>query len=226
MKSFPAYDLEHWSDFVETCLSELKSLHLNQLNEAIPVLKPTGAQAIIEQILGHGESGKKQLQSIFEFSNHLHHPGYIGHQVVPPSIPSVMAALIGNYLNQGMAIYDMGQSATAIERWVVKKLLSFFNWQEGEGIMTSGGSIGNLTALLAARQSVEDMWNEGVNPNYCVLVSADAHYCVDRAVRIMGFGSEAVVKVKPNTQHKLDAAALEEALINVRLKGKKVLAVV
>lgn len=227
MNAFKAYDLNHWQDFLRHGLDSLLNLHNSAKDKKVPVLKPADVAHLTKEFqhLG-GTYPKIELSEILHYSNILMHPGYMGHQVVPPTLVSVLAGLISNYLNQGMAVSDMGQSATAVERAVIKRMLKHYGWEDGEGIMTSGGSLGNLTALLAARQSVSNMWEEGVDANYCILVSADAHYCVDRAARIMGMGAKGVVKIAPNKNHKIGAAELNAALKEVASSGKKVLAVV
>ena len=49
-------------------------------------------------------------------ANHLPHPRYIGHQVTAPLPVAALADLVAALLNNGMAVYEMGPSATAIER--------------------------------------------------------------------------------------------------------------
>ena len=65
------------------------------------------------------------------------------------------------------------------------------------GVMTSGGSLGNLTALLAMRQARAgfDVWKDGAHagPPLAVIVSSDAHYSVARTLRVMGWGDAGAV---------------------------------
>jgi len=106
---------------------------------------------LIEQALSRGQN--------------LHHPHYVGHQV-PASLP--LAGLfdaVTTMTNQVMAIYEMGPWATAIERAVVDKLGEKIGFTTGKftGLVTSGGSLANLTALLTARNiSLGDSWSQGL----------------------------------------------------------------
>jgi hypothetical protein len=63
---------------------------------------------------------------------------------------------------------------------------------EADGVLTSGGSVGNLTALLAARQAItgRDVWDEGLarGKPLAILVPDETHYCVKRAAQILGLG--------------------------------------
>ncbi|MBW6490168.1 MAG: aminotransferase class I/II-fold pyridoxal phosphate-dependent enzyme [Lentimicrobium sp.] len=164
-------------------------------------------------------------------SNHIHHPGYIGHQVVPPAPISALTEMLEAMLNNGMAIFEMGPAATAIEKVVIGWLSKHIGFgAEADGILTSGGSAGNLTALLAARQAMSNfnIWEEGNDSNqpFALMVSAEAHYSVSRAARIMGWGEKGFVKVPVNDRMQLDASKLEETLIDAQNSGIKVIALV
>ena len=80
----------------------------------------------------------------------------------------------------------MGPVNVAMERRLIRWMAGLAGWEEGaDGVFTSGGSIGNLTALLAARQASAEgnVWKNGVGsePPLAVLVSAQCHYSVRRA---------------------------------------------
>ncbi len=228
MPQFSAYDWESWqpriTQLIQTIIADVAKSQQGQGAALSPVSIATQAQQWLQR--DTQASPETDWPALYAPAVHLHHPGYIAHQVVAPTIPSVIAGFIASALNQGMAVSDMGQSATAIERAVVLKMLAYFGWKEGEGILTSGGSLGNLTALLAARQRHSNAWEEGVPNNTLVLVSADAHYCVDRAVKIMGMGNQGVVKMQPNAQHKITGEILEKHISAQKAAGKEIMAVV
>ena len=94
-------------------------------------------------------------------------------------------------LNNGMAIDEMGPASSPMEEAVMRSIAQYMGLgDEASGILCHGGTLANLTALLAARQcqSERDEWREGTTEKYAVLVSEQAHYCVDRAVRVRGWG--------------------------------------
>lgn len=175
---------------------------------------------------------KGNIQSLYkkflDQSNHLHHPKYIGHQVVPPLPMAALSDLMATFSNNGMAIYEMGPAATGIERNVIEWLLGFLGWDENaNGLITSGGSLGNLTGLIAARQAIKeyDVWEEGVKGDLAVMVSAESHYSVDRSVKIMGLGNSGVIKL-PTKDHKIRVDTLPQILKQANDEGKKVMALV
>ena len=58
------------------------------------------------------------------------------------------------------------------------------------------------------------------------MVSEEAHYCVDRAVRIMGWGSEGIIKVPTDDQFRMRTELLEKCLLKAQSSDIEVIAVV
>ncbi len=173
-------------------------------------------------------STKDYFQKVIDQSINLHHPHYIGHQVSVPLPLGALATTLTSLLNNGMGIYEMGECATAIEKVVVDVFCKQVGYANGNGILTSGGSLATLTALLSARARYQDIqiWEKGTHEHYCVLVSDMAHYCVERAVRIMGWGAEGIIKVPVNDQYAMDTSRLSELYEASIEQGKKVIAIV
>lgn len=167
------------------------------------------------------------LRRLLAESNRLHHPRFVGHQVNPPLPLAALLELFSALLNNGMAVYEMGPLQTAMEQRVVDWMCARLGFgPDADGVLTSGGSIGNLTALLAARQRLPgDAWTHGLSRG-CVLVGEQAHYCIDRAVRILGCGEDGVVRVPVDAQFRLRPEALPAALRTAEERDRRVLAVV
>lgn len=169
------------------------------------------------------------FKTLIDRSIHLHNPKYMGHQLCPPAPISALIGLLGELINNGMAIYEMGPAATAIEKVVTDLIAKKIGYDEnGDGYITSGGTIGNLTAMLAARQNAvdSDIWEEGLKDNLGVMVSAEAHYSVDRALRIMGFGSKGIIKIPVNQNYSMRTDLLDSHYQKATTDGIKVIAVV
>ncbi|RKH47016.1 pyridoxal phosphate-dependent decarboxylase family protein [Corallococcus sicarius] len=171
------------------------------------------------------------MARVLEGSHHLHHPRYVGHQVTAPLPLTALCDAVSSLLNNGMAVYEMGPVATAMEHHVLAWMASRLGLPaSARGVLTSGGSAGNLTALLAARQAKAgfDAWNGGAHagPPMTVLVPRTAHYCLARAVRIMGFGEGGLTPVDVDARFRVQPDALEAALQDATRKGRKVIAVV
>ena len=169
------------------------------------------------------------VNTLLARSNHLHHPGYIGHQVAVTLPWATLIEATTALLNNGMAVYEMGQVHTVMERHVVRFLADRLGFDaRAGGVLTHGGSLGNLTALLAARQAKApfDAWEAGDDGTLSVLVSDQSHYCVDRALRVLGQGRAGAQVVATDDDYRMTLAGLEQALRRAREAGRTVFAVV
>jgi len=171
----------------------------------------------------------------------MQHPGYLAHQVAVPHDASALADLINGVTNNGMAIYEMGPGAVAVEMAVLDWMLALVGWprleRPGEnhaqgpfagGVLTHGGSLANLTALLAARAAVVPLaWTGGnLGGDLAVLASPEAHYSISRAVGIMGLGTDAVLPVAADERQVIRPDGLPAAAARVRRSGRKIMALV
>ncbi|MDA0658467.1 MAG: pyridoxal-dependent decarboxylase [Planctomycetota bacterium] len=159
----------------------------------------------------------------------LHDPRYVGHQINPPLPVSALASLVVDLLNNGMGVYDMGMAGTAMERLLLQTLSELFGMPTtAGGFMTSGGSLANLTALLAARARLtnDNVWQRGNVRPLVAIVSDSAHYCVDRALRIMGLGTEGIYRIPVNDRFQMRTDLLADAHSTIERRGGHVFAVV
>ena len=74
------------------------------------------------------------------------------------------------------------------------------------GTLTSGGSIANLTAIVAARDARD------ADGGGAVYTSRFAHHCVDKALHIAGRGRAPRRQIATDGNHRMSAAALAAAL--------------
>lgn len=157
------------------------------------------------------------LLDVARSSTALAHPHVMAHQVPPPLPAGVLAETVSALLNQGMAVYEMGLASAPIELNVVAWMCEKLGLPAGAGgLMTSGGSLGNLTALLAMRQAKAgfDAWSAGTHggPQLAIVVSSDAHYSIARTLGIMGLGAAGAIVAPVDDHHRLTGAAVERAL--------------
>ena len=180
---------------------------------------------------GENESPDKFIRRIIDHSIHIHHPHYIGHQVTSPLPLTALVQFCTTLLNNGAAIYEMGPVNMAMERNVVKKFGTLIGFQPGfDGIFTHGGTAGNLTAMLAARQAKTDynIWDDGVKENFkpAYMISEQAHYSVGRNVKIMGLGEDSIIRVPVDSHFRMRTDLLEEIKASAEKKGIRIISVV
>jgi L-2,4-diaminobutyrate decarboxylase len=169
----------------------------------------------------------------------LHHPDYMAHQVAVPHPTGALASLVDGFTNNAMAIYEMGPAAAAIEFFVLNWMISRAGWtpapyprqgSEGVhagGVLTHGGSLANLTALLAARSALApDAWEKGIPTDLALLASAESHYSVARAAGILGLGHEAVYPLEVDSRARILPDRIPATVARVREAGRRPIALV
>lgn len=171
------------------------------------------------------------VQEMLARGHNLHDPRYIGHQV-PACIP--LAGLfdaVGSVTNQVMAVYEMGPWATAVERVMVDRIGQSIGFERGKfaGLVTHGGTLGNMTGLLTARNvSLDHAWESGMNAVEqapVLVVQSDSHYSISRAAGMIGIGTENMVKVRLDRKRRMDPMHLDEVLTRLRSAGTPIVAV-
>ena len=177
------------------------------------------------------ESMDHFIKRIIENSIHIHHPHYIGHQVTSPLPATALVQFCTTLLNNGAAIYEMGPVNMAMEKNVVNWFGSAIGYPKGfDGIFTHGGTAGNLTAMLAARQVKTDynIWEDGVKEKErpCYLISEQAHYSLGRNVKIMGLGNKSVIRVPVDKCFRMRTDLLEMLKKEAEQEGKRIISVV
>jgi L-2,4-diaminobutyrate decarboxylase len=168
------------------------------------------------------------LDAVLERSTSLHHPGQLAHQVASPDVPAALADLVHGAINQPMSIYEMGAAVSAMEAAVVEWMCEQIGWDAGAGgVLTHGGSLANLTALLAARAAAApSAWSDGVDGDLAVLAPPSAHYSVKRSVAMLGLGERALVPLEVDERERIAPAALADAVRRAEADGRRPMALV
>lgn len=162
---------------------------------------------------------------------HLAHPMYMGHQVAPPLPHAALADALASLLNQSVAVTEMSPTGTPVEQQVIRWLIELAGYPEdADGTFVSGGSVANLTALLAAREATfPGAWDDGAagatGAPAAVFAAASAHYSVERTLGVLGLGARALVSV-PERSFRMDVPALADAVRAARDQGRVPMAIV
>ena len=78
--------------------------------------------------------------------------------------------------------------------------------KEAAGTLTSGGSIANLTAIVAARDALDEQGGGAIYR------TKFAHYCIDKALHIAGRGGAPRRVIATDDRHRMSVEALDEAM--------------
>ncbi|NDA90478.1 MAG: aminotransferase class V-fold PLP-dependent enzyme, partial [Alphaproteobacteria bacterium] len=181
-------------------------------------------------------------------------PRFIGHMTsVLPGFIHEFSKLV-SVLNQNLVKIETSKSLTFIERQVIAMLHRSFYKQSDDfytehtqnpmsvlGIITSSGTVANITALWAARNNnflsdgvFKGISEEGFNAalNYygyqdsIILVSPLLHYSFEKAASLLGIGKKHIHYLPLTSEYVVDIQALQEYINKCNKEKKYIIALV
>jgi aromatic-L-amino-acid decarboxylase len=132
---------------------------------------------------------------------------------------------VADYLASAMNSNCWGgdHAAIHVEDRVVRWIASILGLPpSAEGILTSGGSMANFTALAVARRAMApDVREQGLagTPPLVVYASEEVHNCVDKAVDLLGIGLRQLRKVPTDERFRIRVDRLREVIRADRQAG-------
>lgn len=227
-----AYNAEQFRntghELIDVLANHLKAVQ-NNSGKVIDYKTPKDELAFWQQNFDSTEPPIQFFKNVIQHSINVHHPKFMGHQVAVPALLSGLSGLLSDVLANGTGVYEMGMASNAIEKIVADFMAQSIGYDKSScGHLTSGGTLANLTAMLAARKAKAptNVWVNGHKERLAIMVSAEAHYCIDRAARIMGLGDAGILKIPVDKNYKIRIDLLEDHLKQATQKGLKVIAIV
>jgi aromatic-L-amino-acid decarboxylase len=142
-------------------------------------------------------------------------PTFFGYVQSPPAPVGVAADLLVSAADQNLTSWRSGPAAAAVEHQTLRWLGEFVGFDAAAtGILVSGGSAANLTALLVALRAVTGPDDD--RRAMRVYASAETHFSVAKAATALGVGLE---HVAVDRDRRLDPAALRTAIAADRAAG-------
>ena len=150
------------------------------------------------------------------------HPRFHAYIPGPSSFVGALGAIIAAGTNPFVGTWLGGATVSALEVTVLRWLAEMSGCpQHTTGVLTSGGSIANLTGLAAARaRGGSDSLARGI-----LYVSPEGHASVNRAARILGFPESAVRLVPVDDHGRMAPRALDGLIHRDRDAGEMPLCV-
>src|SRR5688500_7154720 len=166
-----------------------------------------------------------QCRTIFDLSRHNGHPRFFGYVASPSTPIGAYADLIASALNANITCWRSGPAGTELEQLVVRWLGSLINYHpNAKGLLTSGGSMANMIALLVASSrklgneaAQTGLWNCG--PPLIVYASEEAHMSISKAADILGRGRDQVHVVDCDNDQRLCVHSLSREIERDHAKG-------
>jgi aromatic-L-amino-acid/L-tryptophan decarboxylase len=153
------------------------------------------------------------------------HPGFMGWVHGGGSAVGMLAEMLAAGLNANLGGRD--HMPIEVERQVAEWTRQMFGFPAGaSGIFVTGTSMANLMAVLVARRAAlgAAVRQQGVGGDGELLrayTSKAAHGCISKAMDIAGLGSCSLRSIVVDHVHRIDVAALREAVARDREAGLK-----
>ena len=195
---------KHALDEISSSAASLVYEYFTQISER-PVMAPNQAgktkAAVKVELPREGRPLDElidECRTVMDLSRHNGHPRFFGYVASPSTPVGAYADLIASALNANITCWRSGPAGTEIEQLVVRWLGSMIRYDEdAKGLLTSGGSMANMIALLIASRrkggveaSRKGLWNDG--PPVTVYASEEVHMSIPKAADVLGFGRDHV----------------------------------
>ena len=156
-------------------------------------------------------------KNLIKHSNFNPSPNYYGYITGGGNQIGILAEFIKSALNQNNLKWHSAPANTEIEKITIDWISEFigYNHKKRGGVLVSGGSIANLMNIAVMRKIKGEgfLSKEGVygNQKMRVYVSEEAHSSIDKAMDILGLGSDNLIKIKTKN-FKIDSNLLKKKI--------------
>ena len=150
---------------------------------------------------------------VLSHQQHGDHPRYFARVPGPCSFAAILGEWMGTGFNTISSSWGGGSGPAAVEMVVVEWMRQMLGLPEGtEGVLVSGGSIGNLTGFAAARAEL------GHGVAYC---SDQTHSSLPRDLREMGCPAGHVRILESDDGYRMSVARLKAAIAEDKAAGRR-----
>ena len=145
-------------------------------------------------------------------------PGYLAYIPGGGLFSAALADFVAQGVNRYVGLWQPSPAAVQIEENVVRWLCDLFSYPaEAQGLLLSGGSMANLSAMVTARHA--KLGADFLDGTY--YVSEQAHASVTKAATIAGFAKRNVRIVATDDQLRMDPEALRARIREDRATGMR-----
>ncbi|HEY7398194.1 MAG TPA: aminotransferase class V-fold PLP-dependent enzyme, partial [Gaiellaceae bacterium] len=148
-------------------------------------------------------------RNVLPFASRVHHPGFFAFIPGSGTWPGALGDFVASATNVYAGSWMESAGPTQVELEVLGWFCSWIGYPaEAGGVLVSGGSAANMTALACARERLAG----AMSPELVVYLADEAHSSLARAARILGFGPAQVRVLPVDEHHRLVPAELEAAM--------------
>lgn len=130
-------------------------------------------------------------ETIITFSRQNAHPRMFGYVQSPGTPLAAFADLLASTLNANLTAWRSAPAPVDLERLTIDWIRRILGFESGAGgLFVSGGSMANLAALGAARQTKSESLSR-----LRIYASSETHFSIVKAAALLGIGRENVREV-------------------------------
>jgi aromatic-L-amino-acid/L-tryptophan decarboxylase len=222
-----AHELVDWmADYLDTI-------------ESYPVKAPTKPGEILDQLPVHPPRKGESFDTIFrDFHDviipgmtHWQHPKFFAYFPANSSRISILAEMLTATLGAQCMSWVTSPAATELEERVMEWLRQMIGLPEMfTGVIQDTASTATICALLTAREKQSDFIvnKKGLHSHhrYVVYCSTESHSSIEKAVKVIGIGSDNLRKIPVDGTYAMAAGRLHNQIDDDIEKGYIPLAVV
>lgn len=162
------------------------------------------------------------LHTVLPYNTNNVHPRFWGWVQGGGTPFGMLSDMLASGMNANVAIGD--HSAMYVEKQVLDWSKDIFGFpSSASGILTSGASIANITAMVVARNhfraSIKQKGLRAVEGQLTVYGSAETHSCAIKGIEVIGVGSDNFRKVPVDEGYKVRTDILRTMIAEDRQNG-------
>ncbi len=170
-------------------------------------------------------------QNLIKYSNFNPSPNYYGYITGGGNQIGILGEFIKSALNQNNLKWHSAPANSEIEKITIEWISKFigYNHKKSGGVLVSGGSVANLMniAVMRKMKGASNLSKEGIygNKRMRVYVSQEAHSSIDKAMDVLGLGTNNLIKIKTKN-FKIDTHLLTKTIKEDIRKGHQPIGVI
>ena len=140
-------------------------------------------------------------EDIIPFSRQNAHPRMFGYVQSPGTPIAAFADLLASTLNANLTVWRSAPAPVEVERLTIDWIRQILGFNAGAGgLFVSGGSMANLAALAAARQT-----KDCSSGRLRIYASSETHFSIVKAAALLGIGRENVCHIAVDERFRIRA---------------------